>query len=432
MGSGRNADDSPYDPVAKRVAEFVGRQVGGHPGTDADSERFQSRLAEFRQTRRSRKWFVVGVASALTISLAGLIGSRRPDRRPTEELSYTVDGSGPAPGGYVPVSKTAESLIAFSDGSKVSMSAGTRGRVVELNGRGARFALEAGRAAVDVVHRPQTNWRIEAGPFVVVVHGTSFTVAWNPAEAIFELRLQSGAVSVVGPLAEREVHLRQGQTLRVNVSDGTSTIGETGRIPPAAVDPASPSTDRSPGTGAIPPSSPSTRAWPQAGPAARGARPSWTHQNWTASLAKGNAAAIVADADRRGLPAVLDQAASEDLWALANAARYTGRYAVARQALTAQRLRFPASERAREAAFFLGRLDDASPGGGEGALGWYDRYLAEAPHGGHASDALGRRMTVLERSNRRDEALEVAHEYLRRFPQGIYANAARALTRARQ
>jgi TolA-binding protein len=132
------------------------------------------------------------------------------------------------------------------------------------------------------------------------------------------------------------------------------------------------------------------------------------------------------------LPAVLEQAGSEDLWALANAARYLERHALARQVLTVQRLRFPASERARQAAFFLGRLDDAAPRGAESALSWYDRYLAEAPAGAHASDALGRKMTVLQRSNRRDEALMVAEEYLRRFPQGIYANAARALARARQ
>jgi len=100
--------------------------------------------------------------------------------------------------------------------------------------------------------------------------------------------------------------------------------------------------------------------------------------------------------------------------------------------LTAQRRRFPSSDRARDAAFLLGRLHDADPEGPGNALGWYDRYLAEAPNGAHVSDALGRKMTLLQRSNRPAEALAVAHDYLQRFPRGTYANAAHALGRAAQ
>jgi TolA-binding protein len=98
--------------------------------------------------------------------------------------------------------------------------------------------------------------------------------------------------------------------------------------------------------------------------------------------------------------------------------------------LTAHRRRFPSSERAGDAAFLLGRLHDADPDGPETALAWYDRYLAEAPDGAHVSDALGRKMTLLQRSNRRAEALAVAHDYLQRFPRGTYAHAAHALVRA--
>ena len=149
-----------------------------------------------------------------------------------------------------------------------------------------------------------------------------------------------------------------------------------------------------------------------------------------AALSENRAADVVADAERRGLATVLERADSEDLWALANAARYAGRYSLARQALSAQRKRFPSSDRSREAAFLLGRLHDGDPDGPEDALGWYDRYLVEAHDGVGVSDALGRKMTLLERWNRRTEALAVARDYLRRFPRGTYANAARALVRS--
>ena len=148
------------------------------------------------------------------------------------------------------------------------------------------------------------------------------------------------------------------------------------------------------------------------------------------AVSENRATNVVADADRRGLTTVLERADSEDLWALANAARYVGRYPLARQALSAQRRRFPSSDRARQAAFLLGRLHDADPDSPGDALGWYDRYLAEARDGADVSDALGRKMTLLQRWNRRTEALAVARDYLRRSPRGTYANAARALIRS--
>jgi TolA-binding protein len=127
---------------------------------------------------------------------------------------------------------------------------------------------------------------------------------------------------------------------------------------------------------------------------------------------------------------VLLQADAEDLWALANAARYAERYTLAERALKAQRKRFPSSNSARQAAFLLGRLHDEDSGGPDVALGWYEQYLREAPSGPHASDAFGRKMTLLRQWHRQSEALLVAHDYLRRFPGGTYANAARVLVRA--
>ena len=148
------------------------------------------------------------------------------------------------------------------------------------------------------------------------------------------------------------------------------------------------------------------------------------------ALAENKAADILADADRRGRGAALQRADSDDLWALANAARYVGRYLLAEEALSAYRRRFPSSDRSREAAFLLGRLHEEDRGGPADALGWYDRYLAEGRVGVGISDALGRKMTLLQIWNRRTEALAVARDYLRRFPRGTYTHAARALVRS--
>ena len=147
---------------------------------------------------------------------------------------------------------------------------------------------------------------------------------------------------------------------------------------------------------------------------------------WRAALAAGDFATIIQEASR-DLGGVLRTAGSDNLAALADAARYQRRDDLARRALAAQRQRFPRSPRAVDAAFFLGRLDENGGGGLIHALRWYDRYLEEAPNGSYAAEALGRRMIALRELYGIAAARPVAEVYVRRFPRGSYAGAAHAL-----
>ncbi len=404
---------------ARGVAELVTAEAAAFASTTSDGNDFVRYLAEFRSARRRRRVAVGAAAIIMMIVGVGLTGSRVRSNGPAADLSYRVDDLSPPSGGYVLAPPTAESLLAFSDGSKVRMAARSRGRVVQVTDRGARFSLEEGKAAVDIVPRPRAQWLFEAGPFLVTVRGTSFTVAWNPVDAVFDVRLENGAITVASPVAGPEIQLRVGQTLRVSLRDQTSTIGTTatGDVssvagPPPIVASAS----------LAPPPATAPAPLPDSG--------RWSHRGWTVAVEENRSADVVADADRRGLATVLERADSEDLWALANAARYAGRYSLAGSALLAQRKRFPASDRARDAAFLLGRLHDDDRNGPDDALGWYDRYLVEARDGIHVSDALGRKMTLLERWNRHAESLTIAEQYLQKFPGGFYGNAARALLRS--
>jgi TolA-binding protein len=414
-----SADDAALDPTARRVADFVSAEVVSPTSTTSSEKAFVRRLARYRQTQKSRRRLTLGVIGAAALVVVGLAGSRFRERVPAATvLSYRVDNQDPPSGGYL-APQTAESLLAFSDGSKVQMAARARGRVVEVSSRGARFALDAGLASVDIVPRARAQWTFEAGPFRVSVHGTSFTIAWNPVDAVFEVRLASGAISVASPVAGPEIQMRSGQTLRVSLRDQSSTLGslETTSGGPEVSPPAE--SVRAANSFADPRTVSNGPAEP----------PRWSHRGWLSALSKNRVADILADADRRGPTSAIERADSDDLWALANAARYSGRHALAGQALNAHRRRFPSSDRSREAAFLLGRLHDGDPDSAE-ALRWYDRYLVEA-HGGVAvADALGRKMTLLERSNRHAEALAIARAYLRRSPRGTYANAARALVRS--
>jgi TolA-binding protein len=260
----------------------------------------------------------------------------------------------------------------------------------------------------------------EAGPFEVRVHGTAFSLAWNAVTAQFDLQMDSGVVSVAGPLSGGELTLRSGQRLSVNLGDQETGAGSK---PPLVTNSPKPDQAANPTAAALP--DPEDNRRPDASASAGDRSP--VVNRWRAQLAEGHAAAIVAEAQRQGLGHVLDTADSEDLAALADAARYVGKEEVARRALQAQRQRFPGSKRAAEAAFLLGRLEGESPGGAARALVWYDRCLAEAPSGAYASEALGRKMMVLERSGRHEDAVKIARTYLNRFATGSYAHAARVL-----
>src|SRR6185369_2550938 len=104
-------------------------------------------------------------------------------------ISYRVDRRDPPVGGYVLAARQAETVLEFSDGSSVRMAPHARGRVVELTSDGARFALEEGVVSAEIRPRTRAHWLFDAGPFLVRVHGTSFTLSWAPSETVFVLRL---------------------------------------------------------------------------------------------------------------------------------------------------------------------------------------------------------------------------------------------------
>jgi hypothetical protein len=133
--------------------------------------------------------------------------------------------------------------------------------------------------------------------------------------------------------------------------------------------------------------------------------------------------------DRVGAKAVVDSASIDDLFALADAARYRRRASLAREALLSARRRFPDAARTVDADYLLGRVEEDSERGSAEALRFYEAYLSRAPRGTYAAEALGRKMILTKKSRGAGAAAPVATDYLRRFPDGTYAGAARALER---
>ena len=354
--------------------------------------------------------------------------------REARPLSYRVDNGEIGDGGYLRSFAGSGVGLLFAEGTELRLAAGARGRLTSVDAQGARFAIEQGEAEINVVPRAGARWLIDAGPFLITVHGTTFTAAWDGEREQLDIRMKHGLVSVSGPVADGKIAVRAGQRLTINVrerevllrpsdeAEGTAepaTAPEKAVAPAPAAEPSAPEAPPAVGTRAP------VRSSSRAALARRASAPS---RSWTAALAAGDFRAILLDADQRGLRRSLAEAHSEDLAALADAARYLRRDDVARQALIAQRDRFPKSDRAREAAFLLGRLTEGGAGGDLRAVEWYERYLNEAPSGAYASEALGRKMTATEKLRGIEAARDIAREYLRRFPHGTYAGAARALS----
>jgi tetratricopeptide (TPR) repeat protein len=149
--------------------------------------------------------------------------------------------------------------------------------------------------------------------------------------------------------------------------------------------------------------------------------------SWSEAVAAADWDRILQEAEAAGIPQTLTSASGRDLMALADAARYRRRMALARDALLALRERFPSSPRSLQAAYLLGRVEESSPSRISEALRWYDEYLLVAPQGAYASEALGRKMVLSGNLGRKAQTRELANEYLRRFPNGTYAGSARVL-----
>jgi TolA-binding protein len=379
-----------------------------------------------------RKRFVLSFAAVLVALALVLVVYRWVGLREEGVISYAVEGGRIDPTGVLEARGTTEPTLRFSDGTEVVFLAGSRGRIKSVGKHGARIAV-TGKVDVNVVHWRGSHWLFDAGPFLITVTGTAFTAEWRDTDERLEIALKTGAIAVSGPLSDDPITLRAGQRLIISTREKEVLIREIGSATTAS-DVASSASPRLPGNidGAPPPRPESLPSDQRSAPSTAAPAPDATGpvaSSWTNELAAGRFAIILQQAEQRGLDRVLTEATSDDLAALSDAARYSRREDVARRALVAQRRRFPQSARANDAAFLLGRLEEAAEHA-ELALDWYERCLEESPQGTYTSEALGRKMTVVQRLHGADRARPIAEEYLRRFGNGTYAAAARALIRA--
>jgi hypothetical protein len=412
-----------------------------------------ARLTERKLRRRFalRSSLLLATAGACVLLVVGAVSISRKRLQPTMQpaLTYQIEGGNVIEGGYLHEAGNSGIKLFFTEGTEFILMPGARGRLRTVDSRGAHIAIEQGSASFQVTPRSDARWLVDVGPFLVTVKGTVFAVSWDAAAERFELRLRHGRVSVSGPVTGGEVSLRAGQRLLVDLPKAETVITEQkpeeawlDSLDPAAAANGAGAVEPVPGSASATTERPAAR--PAPGPTTSAlTRPEAGRSNgkeagkfsgerrWSQAIAAGDWDRILAEVEHTGIKSTLEKVSSEDLFALADAARYRRRAGLAREALLAERRRFPESDRALDATFLLGRMEEERAHGASKALRWYDEYLDRAPTGTYASEALGRKMFVTRSLEGTVPAQPIAEDYLRRFPNGTYAGAARALRRGR-
>jgi hypothetical protein len=141
-------------------------------------------------------------------------------------------------------------------------------------------------------------------------------------------------------------------------------------------------------------------------------------------VTKGRYRDAFAAAEASGFGGEIERAPAGDLMMLADAARFSGSPARAREALLAARRRFGARG---QSAFLLGKIAADQQGSPGDAVAWFETYLREEPGGPLAEQALGR-ILDLSRRGSPEAGKRAAERYLARYPDGSYAALARSLS----
>lgn len=317
-------------------------------------------------------------------------------------LSYEVVGATNDAGLIDTGTNTA--TVDFSDESRIVAHPGTTLHMSVVGEHAALARLQDGNLNVHVEHADETDWRFLAGPYEVRVVGTKFDLEWQPEAEQLSIVMHEGRVRVMGP-EKSETFLSAGQA---------KTFGHSRKVAKAEPPPEDPAVRG--------PKEPVEAANDAPGPQPAVGRVVAKPVSWAKLVSKGRFDDVVQEAERLGIDTALNTRGVQDLQALAQAAQYTGRSPLALKAWAQVRQRFGG----KQAAFFMGRIYDQQ-GNAHSALRWLNVYLSEAASDVYASEALGRKLTLVQRLQGEASAEAVAREYLRRFPTGTYARTAKAL-----
>ncbi|HEV8551295.1 MAG TPA: FecR domain-containing protein [Polyangiaceae bacterium] len=375
-------------------------------------------LASVAGARKKHGWArVAWAAAAVPLVIALALGVTRIKPRAT---GFHVDGAEGRIGTWVAAPADHRLHLAFDDGSVVGVEKNARVRVTRAEGDSATVIVERGTVHVAVVHRDDTHFRFDVGPFVVLVTGTKFDVSFEPESERLSLVMKEGTVVVSGGGLGSSRIVRGGEEL---------VLGPPSSQPP----PAASSTVRSAGTPLPALNAPEqlTKSAPPLEPPA--SKPQAMETSREAELPQqlrelaraGQYGAALELVERARFDALCALGSAADLVMLGDVARLAGDFGKAARAYGAVRARFSGAI-AAQAAFLLGRLAFDRNDFGEAAR-FFELSLREAPAGPFAREAAGRRVEALDRAGDRGGARGAARRYLELYPGGPHSHFAETL-----
>jgi transmembrane sensor len=389
-------------------------------------ERAASERAARRRMRRVLPASAL-MASVLLLCLAGYGAFEAWRQRGLGFVAGEASQAGRV-GAYYGANAGAPLALRFEDGSRIRVEESGGLRVANIGATNVAVQLETGSAQFEIRPRGAKTWDVFAGPYRVRVTGTAFSLSWNVPEQSLELQMRSGAVVVSGPGIESGQRVSGAERFVSRVTTSRSASGATAaraieeQLEAGSEEPLARGTEEQLEARTEQPARATSELTPWSSDAEAKA------PSVQSKLAA--AAPLKHDGER---PQPLDAAASEpvlasgsseQLMALADSARFSGRIDLAERALRTVRRRFVGSPAAASAAFLLGKMAEDA-GNLASAASHYDAHLRES--GQLVPEASGRKMLVLYRLGDINGARAAAKEYLKRFPEGPYARQAREL-----
>ncbi|HEX6766479.1 MAG TPA: FecR domain-containing protein, partial [Polyangiaceae bacterium] len=299
--------------------------------------------------------------------------------------------------------------LEFSDGSQMVFDASSHAKLEKLTSKRASVRLDHGRFVASIHHHDGMTWGIDAGPYLVEVIGTKFSVDWQKGSSSLRVDVTEGTVRVSGgDLGPSGVALAAGQHLERGL-DSTPARPKPAAEPKATAQPSSQESEES----------------EERPPAAANVTAREPSLGALASAGKYREALELAE--KRGFERVISELGENDLLLLANSARYSGAQARAKQALLKLRERFPGRPSADLAALYLARIAEQSEHRPAEAVRWLRTFLSESPTGDLAQSARGSLLSILSAQGDTAGARAVARDYLRYHPEGPLAEQARSL-----
>jgi transmembrane sensor len=368
-------------------------------------------MFKIRTEPKTLKWKIaVAAAAALVMVSTAFIVYRS---SPSSSLTVTVNGipTDPNERHWVHAPKEKETVIDFSDGSRISLKKDGRTRFIEITPQGADLLVEQGRLVADIAHLEKTRWRFFAGPFEVRVTGTRFSLDWDQQHELFSVTMEKGSVEISGPLLAETRALRAGETFIASVNEDRTEIVTHPRnrnekqsdvTPP--VEPAGRPTREIHGNQMIVVGA-STKTDGSAPPATQSLtlQPTKKHRD------------------------ICDGLDPTDHLEQADASRLSGKVTQAAKQYAKIRRCFPESSSAVLSAFNLGKIAFDSQRDWDDAARWFNKYLQEQRGEGPVREAMGRLMEAYVNGQQPQKARAIAHRYLARYPDGPHAVYATSL-----